>query len=329
MLGRTNRRAFIAGLGGAAAWPMVLRAEPSPVVGYLHALSRDISAEVIKAFQSGLSESGYVEGKNIVIEYRFADGRFDRLPQLASDLVGKHVSLIATSGGSASAIAAKAATSTTPIVCMMGDVDPVQAGLVASLSRPGGNLTGISLLGGALGKKRLEILRELLPNLETLAILVNPANRNAEIDSTEVDQAAHEVGVRTVIVRTSTPKSFEQDFDTLARQNAGAVLVTADGMFTNARVQLTEIAARYRIPTIYQWREFAVVGGLISYGTSLTDASRQVGVYSARILKGEKPADLPVQQPTKFEFVINLKAAKALGLEIPGMLLARADEVIE
>jgi putative ABC transport system substrate-binding protein len=325
-----KRREFITLLGGAAAaWPLAARAQQAamPLLGYLHYLSQQQNMHVDAAFRAGLREMGYVEGQNVAIEYRWGEGRAERLPNLAEELVRIPVKILVASGGSAAAQAARAATSIIPIVFMAGDVDPVQAGLVASLRRPGGNITGMSLMGGILGVKRVEILREIVPNAVVIAVLVNPKNRNAEPDANEVGMRA--AGQKPIVLRVSTAAEFDGAFASLGAEKANALIVTADGIFTDGREQLAVLALRYRVPAIYQWGEFVRSGGLISYGASLSDASRQLGVYAGRILKGDKPGDLPVMQPTKFELAINLRTAKALGLDIPPTLLARADEVIE
>jgi ABC-type uncharacterized transport system substrate-binding protein len=322
-----KRRKFISLLGGAAAaWSLPARAQqPSmPVIGYLHSLSRSDLNEVVEAFLGGLRGAGFVDGHNVAIEYRFAEGRFERLPELAADLVRRGVDVLAASGGSPSVLAAKAATTTIPIVFMTGDIDPVQAGIVASLSRP-----GVSLLGGFLGPKRLEILREIVPGSAVVAVLVNPSNRNADPDVKEVEAAVRAAGLKLVVARATANTEFEPVFASLAQQQVDALVVTADPIFTHRRAELTALTAAHRIPAIYQWPDFVKVGGLVSYGTTLAEASRQVGAYAGRVLKGARPADLPVTQPTKFHLVVNLKAAKALGLEVPPTLLARADEVIE
>ena len=270
-----------------------------------------------------------MEGQNLAIVYRFAEGRFERLPALAGDLVQRGVDVIAAVGGSVATQAAKLATATIPIVFIMGDADPVEAGFVASLGRPGGNMTGISLLGGALGPKRVEILREIVPQAKVIAALVNPDNQNSEPHAREVEAAIRAAGRQALIVRAASSSEFDKTFALLLEQKADALIVTADITFTRAASQLTALAARHRIPAIYQWRDFVTAGGLISYGASLRGANHQVGVYAGKVLKGDKPADLPVLQPTKFDLAINLKTAKALGLEVPPTLLARADEVIE
>ena len=280
------------------------------------------------AFRQGLSETGYVEGQNVAIEYRWAEGRYDRLPALAADLVGRKVDVIVTSGGDPAALAAKNATSTIPIVFTVGG-DPVAAGLVASLARPGGNLTGVSILAVELMPKRLELLSELVPQARVIALLVNPNNPNAERIMRDVQEAARAKGVQLHILKAGTESEIDAAFASLVQLQAGALVVGADPFFNSRREQLVALAARHAVPAIYEWREFAAAGGLISYGASLTAAYRQVGIYAGKILKGAKPADLPVQQPTTFELVVNLKTAKALGLTVPPSILARADEVIE
>jgi putative ABC transport system substrate-binding protein len=326
-----KRREFITLVGGAAAaWPVVAHAQQAMlVIGYLDVLSASAGAPFVAAFRRGLNETGFVEGRNLVIEYRYAEGHIDQLPSLAAELVQRGVKVIATSGGSASALAAQATTNSIPIVFTSGDVDPVEAGLVKSLSQPGGIITGVSLLGGVLGTKRLEIIRELVPTARTVAVLVNPNNKLAERHLKEIEAAIDAAGQKIVVLRASMPSEFEPVFEKVVRDKADALLVTADGLYTNRRVQLVALAAKYRVPTIYQWREFVESGGLVSYGTNLAGTQKQVGTYVGRILKGAKPGDLPVVQPATFELVLNLRTANALGLIISPTMLGRADDVIE
>jgi putative tryptophan/tyrosine transport system substrate-binding protein len=323
------RREFITLLAGAAAWPLAARGQQTPIVGYLHTQSSQATEAATSGFRKGLTEGGFVEGRNVTLEYRYANGQVGDLTALAADLARRPVSVIAAMGGSRSALAAKAVTSVIPIVFTMGDADPVTAGLVPSLARPNGNTTGVSLLGGLLGAKRLELLRELVPGATSIGVLINPENRNAAAELNELEAAIVAAGQRAVILRSGPSDNLEATISELVRERADALVVTADPIFTNRRQQLTALTARYRIPAIYQWSLYAEAGGLMSYGTDVADAHRQAGVYTARLLKGEKPADLPVLQPTKFELVINLKTAKALGLDVPPTLLALADEVIE
>jgi putative ABC transport system substrate-binding protein len=325
-----RRREFITLLGGAVAgWPLAARAQQPamPVVGFLAPGTPETQALSVVAFRQGLNEAGFVEGRNVTIEFRWARYQFDQLPLLATELVDRQVTVIYALA-SVSAQAAKAATATIPIVFISGD-DPVRAGLVASLGRPGGNVTGVSVLAGGLGTKRLGLLRELVPAARVIGLLVNPRNPNTAADAKDVEQAAHAIGQQIVVLNASAESEFPAAFAALVQQRVEALVIGADVLFTTHRQQLVALATRHTIPTIYQWREFATAGGLMSYGTNLADAYRQVGVYVGRILNGAKPADLPVVQPTKFELVINLKTAKALGLDVPPTLLARADEVIE
>jgi ABC-type uncharacterized transport system substrate-binding protein len=325
-----RRRGLILLLGSMMAASRALRAQQKamPVIGFLSSLSAGPFAPLVAAFHQGLNETGYVEGQNLAIEYRSAEGRYDRLPALAADLVGRNVDLIVASGGTPSALAAKSATSTIPIV-FTAVSDPVGAGLVAGLARPGGNLTGFSVLASELTPKRLELLSELVPQARVIALLVNPTNPLTEPMIPDVQEAAHAKGVQLAILKASTESEIDTAFASLVQPQAGAVVVGADGFFDSRREQLVALASRHAIPASYEWREFVEAGGLISYGPSLAAVFRQVGVYAGRILKGAKPADLPVQQPTTFELVVNLRTAEALGLTVPPSILARADEVIE
>jgi len=325
-----TRRAFITLLGGAAAWPLAARAQQPamPVIGFLNARSLRSDSRLVTAFHQGLGETGYVQGQNVAIEYRWAEGYNDRVPALAAELVRRQVAVIVATGGNIVALAAKAATSTIPIVFTTGG-DPVLMGLVTSLNRPGGNITGISALTGLLGAKRLEILHELVPKAAMIGVVMNPTNPSAEAYARELQEAARTRGQQIHILNASTEGEIDIAFASLVQLRAGAVLIVTDTFFTGWRDQLVALAARYAIPAIYDIRDFAAAGGLISYGTNFADLYRQAGLYAGRILKGEKPADLPVVQPTKFDLVINLNTAKALGLDIPPTLLARADEVIE
>jgi len=326
-----RRRKFIVTLSGAAAWPLAARAQQPaiPVVGMLSPRSRGASEHVLNVFRRGLNDAGYAEGQNVAIEYRLTEGRFDRLAEQAADLVRRQVSVIATPGSAAAALAAKAAAQTIPIVFGVAE-DPVKLGLVASLARPGGNVTGINYFAAEVTAKRLGLLHELLPAAARIAVLVNPANVTAA-SSTRADAelAARADGLQTQLYEASTSQDIETAFATLVRQRPDALFVAPDAFFISRRVQLTALAARHALPAAYVDREFVEAGGLMSYGTDVADMYRQVAGYAGRILKGAKPADLPVVQATKFELVINLQTAKLLGLEVPPMLLARADEVIE
>jgi putative tryptophan/tyrosine transport system substrate-binding protein len=326
-----RRREFITLVGGAAvAWPLVSRAQQSAmaVIGFLNSRSAGEAAAAVAAFHQGLREAGFVAGQNVAIEYRWAEGHYDRLPGLATDLVQRGVAVISAGGGSVTAIAAKLATSTVPIA-FISDDDPIKIGLVASLNRPGGNVTGIYQLSSGLEAKRLGLLHELALNATTIAVLVNPNYPDAESQLREVDEAARTLGVQLLVLKASSEGDFDTVFATIIRQQAGALLVASDPFLFSRRDQLIALAARHVLPAIYQFRESALSGGLMSYGTRIADSYHQIGVYTGQILKGAKPADLPVIQSARFEFVLNLKTAKALGLTIPPSMLVRADEVIE
>jgi putative tryptophan/tyrosine transport system substrate-binding protein len=325
-----GRRKFLATLGGAAAaWPLTARAQQPamPVVGFLHSGLPEPIAPLVAAFRNGLSEMGYVEGRNITIDYRWAEGRYDRLAGLAAELVHRQVAVI-LGGGPPAALAAKAATTTIPVVFVSGD-DPVKSGLVAALNRPEANVTGVSAFTGQLGAKQLGFLRELLPNAAVVALLVNPNNPLTERVTKDVQAAAASTGHRIHVVAANSENDFGRAFVMIDEIAANAVIVGADPFFWSRRDQLVALTARHAIPAIFELREFAAVGGLMSYGASIADGYRQAGIYTGRILRGTKPSDLPVLQPIKFEFVINLNTAKALGLTFPPGLLAIADEVIE
>jgi putative tryptophan/tyrosine transport system substrate-binding protein len=324
-----RRRKFIALLGGAAAWPMVARAQQPamPIIGFLTILSSSYIASRMPSFVQGLKEAGYIEGQNVAIEYRLAEGHYDRLPDLAADLVGRQVAVIVTAGIDPSKIA-KAATTTLPVV-FITDVDPVNAGIVASLNRPGGNITGISLLGSALEAKRLGLLNEIVSGTAPIGVLLDSAFPDANRQLRELQDAASAIKRQIIIEWVTNEPEIEAAFANIARQRAGALLVAQNASFANFMDQLAALAGRYKLPTMYTGREFAEAGGFISYGPDFADGYRQAGLYAAKILKGMKPADLPVAQAIKFPLVINLKAAKALGFDIPAKVLAIADEVIE
>jgi putative tryptophan/tyrosine transport system substrate-binding protein len=326
-----KRREFIKLLGGAVAtWPLAARAQQQamPVIGFLNSESPDLFAHLVRAFRQGLSESGYVEGSNVAIEYRWANGQYDRLPALVADLIRRQVTVIAANSP-APVMAAKAATIAIPIVFATG-YDPVAAGLVASLARPGGNLTGVTTLTAEVGPKRVELLHEVLPAATSVALLVNPAaGALGETVTTDLQAAARKRRLQFHVLHASTVHDFDTVFATLAQLRAGGLVIGSDPFFNSQSERLAALAIRHAVPAIYQYREFAAAGGLISYGGSLTDMYHQVGVYTGRILKGEQPANLPVQQTTKVELIINLRTAKALGLTVPPTVLARADAVIE
>jgi putative ABC transport system substrate-binding protein len=322
-----NRREFVTLLGGAAAWPIAAWAQQPamPVIGFLNSASPNGYAPYVAAFREGLKEVGYIESQNMVIEYRWADGQYERLPSLVADLLRRMVTVIAATSTPA-ALAAKSAAPTVPIVFATGD-DPIKLGLVASFNRPGGNVTGVSSLITELGSKRLGLLRELVPRANTIATLLNP--NFPETQLIDLEAAARALGLELIVLRASTEPAIDAAFASMVKEGAGALLVGVDPFFTARRDHIVALAARHAIPTLYPVREFAVAGGLMSYGTDFADSYRQVGIYTGRIVKGEKAADLPVQQSVRFEFVINFKAAKALGIDVPPTLLARADEVIE
>ena len=325
-----KRRAFIALLGGAAAWPLAARAQQPgrPMIGFMSARSPEDSVHVVEAFRRGLKEGGFVEGENAAIEFRWARGDYSRLPMLAAELVSRQVAVIVAAGGEPSGLAAKAATATIPIVFGIGG-DPVALGLAESFSRPGSNATGVTLLTNLMEPKRLGLLRVLAPGVPLIGVLLNPKFAPASRQLRQVEEAARSIDQRIVVANAGTDEELETAFAALTSERIGALLVTADPYFDTRREQIVTFAARQRLPAIYQFREYVMAGGLLSYGVSITDAYRNYGVYTARILKGAKPADLPVLQPTKFETVINLKTAKALGIKISDNLLSLADEVIE
>jgi putative tryptophan/tyrosine transport system substrate-binding protein len=325
-----RRREFITLLSGTAAWPLAARAQQPamPVVGFLGTQSADQVEDQLRAFRQGLSEIGYIDGRNLAIDYRSADGQNDRLPTMAADFVRRQVSAIIPWGLPAT-LAAKAATATIPIV-FLGGFDPVARGVIASLNRPGGNVTGVTELGIELGRKRLELLHELIPTVTPVALLVNPTNPITETTTTTIQAAARTLGLQLHVLHASTEREIDSAFATLVKLGAGGLVIGGDVLFVGGGgEQIAALAIRHRVPTISQFRDFAAAGGLISYGGDVIDQFRRVGIYTGRILKGEKPADLPVQQSTKFELFINLKTARTFGLEVPPTLLVRADEVIE
>jgi putative ABC transport system substrate-binding protein len=325
-----KRREFITLLGGATvALPLAARAQQTmPMIGFLHTTSLVPNAQLVASFREGLRRAGYVEGQNVAIEYRWAEEHYDRLPALAAELLERQVAVIAALGGQASGLAARAATSTVPIVFSSGQ-DPVKMGLVTSFDHPGGNVTGVSMLLNEMEAKRLGLLHELVPTTTTIAVLFNPSTPGVEAQSKEVQSAAPALGLKLLLLNAGSEREIDAAFTTLAQQRPGALLVAASALFNSRRDQIVELAARQAIPAMYEHQEFAMAGGLISYGINLGDVYRQVGVYVGRILAGAKPGDLPVVQPTRFELVINHKTAKTLGLTIPDKLLALADEVIE
>ena len=327
----SSRREFITLLGGAAAaWPLAARAQQAamPVVGFLSSRAPGESADLVAAFRQGLAEAGYVEGQNVSLEFRWGEGRYERLAGYAVELVRRAVTVIVTAGGDPAAQAAKAATATIPIVFVSGS-DPVKVGLVASLNRPGGNITGVHLLILGLGAKRLGLLHELMPTVNLVGLLVNPNFADALTQLRDVEDAAQSLGLKFVVQKAGTEIEIDTAFADLVRQKTGAILVISDPFFASQRLQIAALAARYAMPAMFELREYAIAGGLMSYGPDLANGYRQGGVYAGKILKGAKPAELPVEQPTKLELVINLKTAKALGLDVPDKLLALADDVIE
>ncbi len=326
-----RRREFISLVGGAAAWPVAAGAQQPalPVIGLLGATTEQGYAAQLAAFRQGLSEAGFVEGRDVVIEYRWADDQYDRLPALAADLVRRRVDVIATIGGNAASFAAKAATATIPIV-FHGSIDPIKAGFVASLNRPGGNATGVVTLNVDTGQKRLELIHELVPATTTMGLLLNPTNKMvAEIQSKDLQAGARALGLQLRVLHASSERDFDAAFANLTQMRAGGLVIGTDGFFVSQSEKLAALTVLHSMPAIFQYRAFAAAGGLVSYGGSITDSYRLSGVYTGRVLKGEKPADLPVQQSTKVELFLNLKTAKALGITVPLPLSGRADEVFE
>jgi putative ABC transport system substrate-binding protein len=325
-----RRREFIAVVGATAAWPLTARAQSPamPLIGFLSSRSPAESAHHTAAFLRGLRETGYIEGQNVAVQYRWAEGKYDRLPALAAELVALPLAALAAPGGTPSALAAKAATASVPIIFLSGD-DPVRAGLVVSFNRPGGNVTGVSLISTELGTKRVGLLCELVPTAKVIALFLNPNDPDAESHRQDVQMAVDRLRRRLIMLHASTETEFDAIFATLAQQGVGAMVVENDPFFDTQRNRLVALAAQYAVPAIYHIREFPAAGGLMSYGASLTEAYHQLGVQTAQILKGSDPRDVPVVRPTRFELVINIKTAKALGLDVPDKLLALADEVIE
>jgi putative ABC transport system substrate-binding protein len=325
-----NRREFVATLGGVVTWPLTVRAQQvaMPVIGYLSSRSPDDTAHLVAAFRRGLSAGGFVEGQNVMIAYRWALGQYDRLPAMAAELVRRPVAVLVTTGGEPAAMAAKDATSTIPIVFLIGG-DPLKLGLAASYNRPGGNATGMNILTATMEPKRLGLLRELMPQAATIGVLLNPNFQPAANQLRDLQEAARAIDVQIHVLNAATDRELDAVFETIAQQRIAALAVTADPFFDTRRDKLVALAAHHAVPTIYHFREFAAAGGLMSYGVDSLETYRQVGVYTQQILKGTKPADLPVLQPSKFEFVINVKTAKALGVKFSDNLLSLADEVIE
>jgi putative ABC transport system substrate-binding protein len=326
-----RRREFIKIVAGSGAlWPLASRAQQAamPVIGFLSSTSSKGYAPYLAAFREGLRQEGFVEGQNVTIEYRWAEDHYDRLPGLAADLVHRQVALIAATGGSPAALAAKLATTTIPIVFQIG-IDPVKAGLVASLNRPGGNVTGFANLALEIGPKRLELLHRLVPSATSIVMLVNAARSNVEAEKKDMEAAAHRLGLQLHVLYASTEHDFDKVFATSVQLRAAGIVISGDPFFNTRSEELAAMAVRYAVPAIYQFHEFAAAGGLASYGSNIRDTHREAGIYTSRILRGEKPADLPVQEPSKVELIINLKTAKALGITVPDTLIGRADEVIE
>jgi putative ABC transport system substrate-binding protein len=325
-----RRREFIAAIGAAASWPRITQAQQAalPVVGFLGATSPQSYAAFVNGFLAGLKEAGFVDTENVVVSYHWAEGRYDRLPELASDFVSRGVSVIVATGGLPSSLAAKQATSTVPIVFTLGS-DPIKFGLVASLNRPGGNITGVTLFAYLLDAKRVELMHELVPAASVVGLLLNPDSPQADAQAADVAGACGKFGQQLLTLKASTDNEIDIAITVMAEKNSGVLLVSADPLFLSKRDRIVALVAQRTIPTIYEWRQFTETGGLMSYGINLVDAYRQAGIYVGKILRGTRPADLPVLQPAKFEFVINLKAAKQLGLTVPNSMLVGADEVIE